>query len=176
MVELARLSYLKPARSADDDFLYEVFATTWASEVAALPNQNLARHVLRIQHIAQERRFDTRYPGHRRFVVSHEGERVGRFYLFGSGSLLHVVDLTLLPRFQSLGIGPRLLSDLMLGAAADDQRVSMRVARDNDKSLGLCASLGFQLLSSDDLDHYLEWSPAPAPVVETTSESSHSVP
>jgi GNAT superfamily N-acetyltransferase len=144
--------------------------------VAALPNQNLARHVLRIQHIAQERRFDTRYPGHRRFVVSHEGEQVGRFYLFGSGSLLHVVDLTLLPRFQSLGIGSRLLADLIREASRHDQRVSMRVGRDNDRSLELCASLGLQLLSSDDLDHYFEWVPAPAPVVETTSESSHSVP
>ncbi len=174
MVDLARLPYLKPARSADDGFLYDVFATTWADEVAALPNQNLARHVLRIQHIAQERRFDARYPGLRRFVVSHEGERAGRFYLFGSGSTLHVVDLTLLPPFQSRGIGSRLMRDLMREASTDGARVGMRLARDNERSLLLCIAFGFELVSSDDLDHYLEW--AEAPVVETTRDSSHSVP
>jgi GNAT superfamily N-acetyltransferase len=174
MVELARLAYLKPARSADDAFLYDVFATTWADEVAALPNQNLARHVLRIQHTAQERRFAGRYPGLRRFVVTHEGDRAGRFYLFGSGSALHVVDLTLLPRWRSLGIGSRLLGDLMREASSDGQLISMRVARDNEMFLVRCTSLGFELVSSDDLDHYLEWTPAS--VVERSSESSHSVP
>jgi len=176
MVELARLTYLKPARSADDAFLYDVFATTWADEVAALPNQSLARHVLRIQHTAQERRFDLRYPGLRRFVVSHEGERAGRLYLFGSGSTLHLVDLTLLPPLQSLGIGSRVLGDLMREASSADRRMSMRVGRDNERSLLRCTSLGFDLVSSDDLGHYLEWVPASASVVERTSESSHSVP
>jgi ribosomal protein S18 acetylase RimI-like enzyme len=174
MVELAKLSYLKPARSPDDEFLYEVFATTWADEVAALPNQNLARHVLRIQHIAQERRFDARYPGFRRFVVSHEGTRAGRFYLFGSGSALQIVDLTLLPPFQSRGIGSRLVRDLMREASADGHRVSMHVGRDNERSLALCVAFGFELVSSDDLDHYLEWVPEPA--VAMARDSSHSVP
>lgn len=174
MVELTTMSYLKPARSGDSDFLYEVFCTTWQDEVAALPNQRLARHVLWIQHAAQERRFDTRYPGHRRFVVSHDGEPVGRFYLFASGSTLHIVDLTLLPQFRHRGIGTRLVRDLMCEASSDGHRVSMRVGRGNDTSLDRYASLGFELVSSDDLDHYVEWTPAP--VLETTSESSHSVP
>jgi ribosomal protein S18 acetylase RimI-like enzyme len=177
-VELATLSYLKPARPDDNDFLYEVFCTTWQDEVAALPNQNLARHVLRIQHTAQERRFDNRYPGHRRFVVSHDGERVGRFYLFASGSVLHIVDLTLLPQFQRRGVGTRLVRDLMTEASSDGHRVSMCVPRRNGTPLELFASRGFDLVSSDDLDHYFEWTPAPAPApaVEMARQSSHSVP
>jgi ribosomal protein S18 acetylase RimI-like enzyme len=176
MVELATLSYLKPARPDDNDFLYEVFCTTWQDEVAALPNQNLARHVLRIQHTAQERRFDNRYPGHRRFVVSHGDERVGRFYLFASGSTLNIVDLTLLPQFRRRGIGTRLVLDLMREAALDGHRVSMQVARRNGVSLDVYASLGFDLVSSDDLDHYFEWPPASAPADEIVRQSSHSVP
>jgi GNAT superfamily N-acetyltransferase len=178
MVELATLSYLKPARPDDNDFLYEVFCTTWQDEVAALPNQNLARHVLRIQHTAQERRFDNRFPGHRRFVVSHDGERVGRFYLFASGSTLNIVDLTLLPEFRRRGIATRLVRDLMREASSDGHRVSMRVARRNGMSLSVYAALGFDLVSSDDLDHYFEWAPAPAPApaVEIARQSSHSVP
>jgi len=171
---LGSIACLRACTEADDAFVYDVFSTTWESEVAALPNQNLARHVLRIQHTAQERRFDTRYPGHRRFVVTHDQERVGRFYLFASGSSLHIVDLTLLPQFRRRGIGTRLVSDLMGEASSDGHRVSMRVSRDDRSAIGLYASLGFHLQSSDDLDHYFEWTPAP--VLETARESSHSVP
>ena len=53
MTPLGSLTYLRPCAASDDAFLYAVFSTTWESEVAALPNQNLAQHVLRIQHIAQ---------------------------------------------------------------------------------------------------------------------------
>jgi GNAT superfamily N-acetyltransferase len=175
-VELATLSYLKPVRPDDNDFLYDVFCTTWQDEVAALPNQNLARHVLRIQHTAQERRFDNRYAGHRRFVVTHDGERVGRFYLFASGSMLTIVDLTLLPEFRRRGIGTQLVRDLMREASADGHRISMRVARRNEMSMDVYASLGFELVASDDLDHYFEWPAASAPAVGIARQSSHSVP
>ena len=69
MEPLGSIAYLRACTEADDAFVYDVFSTTWESEVAALPNQNLAQHVLRIQHIAQERRFASRYPGHQRYIV-----------------------------------------------------------------------------------------------------------
>jgi GNAT superfamily N-acetyltransferase len=174
MVDLARLSHLRPAKPEDDSFLYDVFCTTWEDEVAALPNQRLARHVLRIQHIAQERRFDSRYAGCRRFVVVSDGERIGRFYLFASGSLLHLVDLTLLPSHRSRGIEGRVVGDLMREAALDGLRISLRVGRTDLASADLYAGLGFELVSADDLDNYFEW--VPAPVHEMTRDSSHSVP
>ncbi len=174
MVELARLSYLRPARADDDPFLYDVFCTTWADEVAALPNQNLARHVLRIQHIAQERRFDSRYPGRRRFVLWHDGERAGRCYLFGSATFLHIVDLTVMTGFRSRGIGSRLVHDLMREATADGRRISLRVARGDERSADLYASLGFDLVLADDVDTYFEWTPAS--VLDATTQSSHAVP
>src|SRR5262245_13607447 len=105
------LAYLRPCTDVDDAFLYDVFCTTWESEVAALPNPNLAQHVLRIQHIAQERRFSTRYPSHERFVVLEDGEPAGRLYVHLGESMMHVIDLTLLPRFRSHGIGTRIFRD-----------------------------------------------------------------
>lgn len=173
MVELARLPYLRPARSDDDAFLYDVFCSTWQEEVAALPDQSLARHVLRIQHVAQERRFDGVYPGHQRFVVWSGEERAGRFYLFGTGAFLHIVDLTLLPRFRSQGIGGRLVRDLMSVAAPEGRRISLRASR-GSASTDLWAHLGLLLVSTDDREHYFEW--APASVDDTTKDSSHSVP
>lgn len=169
MADLRRLTYVRPCKQSDDVFLYDVFCTTWQSEVAALPNQNLARHVLRIQHIAQERRFAGRYPGHQRYVLMHEGEAAGRLYLHESGSTMQIVDLTLLPQFRHLGIGSRLLVDLMKQAVQDSAVITTEVGRRIKDVTGFLAAMGFDLVSVDDLDNHFEWRPTS---VEAPAESS----
>jgi ribosomal protein S18 acetylase RimI-like enzyme len=159
MGSLGRLAYLRPCEDDDDGFLYDVFCTTWENEVAALPNPNLARHVLRIQHIAQERRFASRYPGHQRFVVLVDGEDAGRVYVHEGLSTLHVIDLTLLPEFRSEGVGTRLVGDLLAHATEREVPVTLRLPRRNKRAGELYTSHGFRLVRVDDLDSYLEWTP-----------------
>ena len=160
---LDQLAYVRPCVPSDDPFLYDVFATTWESEVAALPNQNLAQHVLRIQHIAQERRFASRFPGYQRFVVLADGRSAGRLYVLERGATLHVVDLTLMPELRSRGIGTTLLRDLLALATREDRSISMQLGRRNRRSTDFYASLGFRLVAVDDLDNHLEWSPVGRP-------------
>lgn len=158
MTDLGKLTYLRPCDASDDGFLFDVFSTTWESEVAALPNQNLAQHVLRIQHIAQERRFASRYPGSERYVVVEGGEDVGRLYVHVKDPTMHVVDLTLLPRFQSRGIGSQVFRDLFAEATRAGQSITLRVHRKNSGATDLYTALGFRLVAVDDLDNHLEWS------------------
>jgi ribosomal protein S18 acetylase RimI-like enzyme len=153
-----RLPYLRACVDDDDTFLYDVFCTTWESEVAALPNPKLAQHVLRIQHIAQERRFRTRYPDHERYVVLENGEPAGRLYVESDPTAIHLIDITLLPRFQNRGLGTQVLADLCALAAEDDRVVSLRVPRRNVRATDFCLRLGFRLVTMDDLDNHFEWS------------------
>ncbi|CAN5480300.1 hypothetical protein BH10ACT10_BH10ACT10_11010 [soil metagenome] len=159
MGTLGSIAYLRPCTEADDAFVYDVFCTTWESEVAALPNQNLAQHVLRIQHIAQERRFAARYPRHQRFLVLEDGEPAGRLYVHETDSSMHVVDLTLMPAFRDRGIGTRIFQDLFRHAEAADQSISLRVERRNERATMLYSALGFDLVTVDDLDNFFEWRP-----------------
>ena len=160
MTGLERLPYLRASVDGDDAFLYDVFCTTWESEVAALPNPKLAQHVLRIQHIAQERRWRSRYPGQQQYVVLEAGEPAGRLYADRTPETLHVVDLTLLPRFQSRGIGTRIFADLQQLAAEEGLTVTLRVPRRNLRATELYSRVGFRLVTLDDLDNYFEWTPA----------------
>jgi ribosomal protein S18 acetylase RimI-like enzyme len=163
MSTLGRLTYLRPCAASDDAFLHDVFATTWESEVAALPNQNLAQHVLRIQHIAQERKFAARYPGYERFVVVEKGQDAGRLYVHRSALTMQVVDLTLMPAFRSQGIGSRVFRDLFEEAAREGRSVTLRVGRRNRRATDFYSRLGFSLVGIDDLDNYFEWTPAAQP-------------
>jgi len=159
---LGSIACLRACTEADDAFVYDVFSTTWESEVAALPNQNLAQHVLRIQHIAQERRFASHYPDLQRYIVVQDGEPAGRLYVHEAESLLEVVDLTLMPRFRDHGIGTRIFHDLFEYATREAQTVALRVERRNERATMLYSQLGFDLVSVDDLDNYFEWTPATA--------------
>ena len=155
-----RFDGLRAVRRADEPFLFDVFCTAWEQEVAALPDVRLVRHFLRIQYTTQEARFQRRFPGHERYVVTHEGTDAGRVYLHRTASMLHAVDMILLPRFRSRGIGSRLVGDLFDEARAHGQQVSIRVPRRNERASRLYAGLGFRLVATDDLDHYYEWDPA----------------
>ena len=163
MVDPARLSYLRPAKSEDAGLLHDIFCTTWQSEVEALPNQALARHVLRIQHTAQERRFDHRYAGLRRLLLTRDGVDAGRLYLLQTGTSVHVVDLTLLPEHRGQGIGSGVLRDLMDQARIEDQSLTLRVPRTNVLATALFERLGFALVTVDDVDCCLEWVPSRHP-------------
>jgi ribosomal protein S18 acetylase RimI-like enzyme len=180
MTGLSEIAYLRACTEADDAFVYDVFVTTWESEVAALPNQNLARHVLRIQHIAQERRFAGSFPSLQRYVVLQDGEPAGRLYVSDAPDRLQVVDLTLVPRFRDRGIGSRILRDLLRHAMAERRTVAIHVPRRNPGMTTLVASLGFDLVAVDDLDNHLEWSPVRAqpdgPTLPTQERSALLLP
>jgi GNAT superfamily N-acetyltransferase len=163
---LGSIACLRACTEADDAFVYDVFSTTWESEVAALPNQNLAQHVLRIQHIAQERRFAARYPEYQRYIVLHDGEPAGRLYVHETDSTMHVVDLTLMPEFRDQGIGTRLFHDLFRHAEAAGQSITLQVERRNERATMLYTALGFDLVTVDDLDNYFEWVPDTAATKE----------
>ena len=159
-----RFDGLRAVRQADEPFLFDVFCTAWEQEVAVMPDARIVRHFLRIQYTAQETRFRRRFPGHERYVVTHKGEDAGRMYLHRTPSMLHAVDMIMLPRFRSIGIGSQLVRHLFDEARDQGQQVSIRVARRNHRASRLYAGLGFRLVAMDDLDHYYEWDPETSPV------------
>jgi ribosomal protein S18 acetylase RimI-like enzyme len=153
---------MRRATPDDEAFLFDVFCTTWQKEVAAMPNPKLVQHFLRIQYTAQNNKFALRFPGHERWVILHEDKRAGRFFLHRSPSMLQIVEITMLPEFRSVGIGTKILGEVMADAAQHDQTVSLRVARRNVRAANLYNAIGFHLVAMDDQDSYFEWTPHPS--------------
>ena len=150
---------MRPATSADDAFLFDVYCTTKRDQVAALPDPRLAQHFLRIEYTAQNRRFAQRFPGHERWVVLADGQPAGRLYLHRSPSLLQVVDVTLLPEHRAQGLGTCVMGLVLDEATGHDQAVSLRVSRSNPRAASLYDAIGFRLVTEDDQDVYFEWTP-----------------
>ncbi len=159
MTNTVGLASVRPCVVSDDALLYNVFCTTWRSEVAALPNQNLAQHVLRIQHIAQERRFDGTHPGFERLVVLHDHEPAGRLYLDRTGEQIQVLDLTLLEESRGQGLGTRILAELVDTATREHRAIELQVPRRHERVTGFYLERGFRLTAVDDLDNHLVRAP-----------------
>ena len=159
MTNMVDLASVRPCTAPDDALVYDVFCTTWQSEVAALPNQSLAQHVLRIQHIAQERRLAETHPGFERLVVLDDGEPAGRLYLDRNGAQIEILDLTLLEQARGREVGTRLMSELFDLATREDRTIEISISRRREQTNNFYLKQGFRLTAVDDLDNHFEWSP-----------------
>lgn len=161
MHEVGTRVWRRPASAEDEGVVYDVFSSTWQHAVAAMPNPALAQHFLRIQYTAENRLLAARHPDLERWIVMSGEKPAGRLYLHRSATSIHVADLSLLPEHRGRGIGTALIRELQEDAAARGLPLTLRVARAQERLLRHCERLGFRPSSTDDLDVYLEWSPAP---------------
>lgn len=173
MTEPAQDWCLRPAADTDEDLLHDIFASTWESGSLTLPEPILATHFLRIQHIAQERRFATRFPQLERYIVISGGHPAGRLYLQRTDTAIECVDITLLPEHRNHGLGTELIETLFEEADLTGRRVTLQVPCDNRRAISLYEALGFTMVAMDDQDRCYERTPR---VREVGTCSSHSTP
>jgi GNAT superfamily N-acetyltransferase len=153
---------LRAATAADEPFLFTVGCSLWQAEAAAMPDPRLVDHFLRIQHTVLETRFQQRFPRHERLVIERDDVAVGRLYLHRATSLLHLLDLTVLPEARGHGIAGQVLAGVLDEARHTGQQVSLRIRRDSATAAALATRMGFGLVTVDDLDQCFTWDPATA--------------
>ena len=109
---------LRPETEADLEFLYHLYASTRADEMAALdwtPEQKEA--FLRMQFSAQRGHYREHYRDCRFDVIEREGEAIGRLYVLRRPDDIIVVDIALMPEHRGQGLGGGLMRALLDEAA-----------------------------------------------------------
>ena len=99
---------LRPTTPADRAFLYEVYASTHAEELAPVPwtaDQKAA--FLDQQFSAQDHHYRTHYENTSYDVIVVDGEDVGRLYVGRWPSEIRIVDIALLPAHRGRASRPR---------------------------------------------------------------------
>jgi ribosomal protein S18 acetylase RimI-like enzyme len=152
----------RPMTDADLPFLFGLYATTRAQEVAATgwpPEAQL--QFLQGQFHAQHHHYTTYYPDAERLVVEHGGRAVGRLYIEEWGSQLRIIDIALLPDAQGQGFGSALLEDVFARARTEQKKVSIHVEK-NNPAMRLYERLGFTKVEDKGVYDLLEWTPEAA--------------
>ncbi|MFE8598960.1 GNAT family N-acetyltransferase [Archangium violaceum] len=155
----------RPAAESDGAFLFELYASTRAEELAAWGWSAAQQEpFLRMQWLAQKRGYEARYPAEGHCILEHEGRPVGRLWVVRGEHELRLVDVTLLPAYRGTGLGTSVLRTLQEEAAAAGKPLWLHVMR-NNPALRLYTRLGFTPVSDAEVDPAkpyceLQW-PAP---------------
>jgi len=140
----ARGISLRGETEEDFPFLEHLFASVrWQDlEVTGWPKEaKLA--FLQQQFALQVLHYAAHYADTDFGVVVHDGEPIGRLYLYRTPRELRIVDISLAPEWRGQGIGSALLEAVFAEAAATGVKVTIHVEQMNP-ARGLYRRLGFR--------------------------------
>ena len=147
---------LRPEQPQDEDFLFELYASTRQAELDAWGwPPEMRRAFLSMQFKASQGRH-LAVPAAEFQIVMVDGVNAGRLVVHRTGGELRVVDIGLLPQFRSLGIGTALLQRVRGEAAAAKTPVRLQVLKGNCAER-LYQRLGFVKTGETDLHWEMEW-------------------
>ena len=153
---------LRPATPEDYEELVGVYASTRAAELAQVTWWDDAQKLAfcRMQHDAQKKEYDARYPEAQYDVVVLEGRTAGRLWVGRDDEKIHMLDVTVLPWAQGQGLGTALVLSLIEEARASGKRLRHMVFVMNDGARRLYERLGFVVFEEVLGTHlHMEWRP-----------------
>lgn len=150
---------LRPALSGDEEFLFSVYASTRAEEMALVdwtPAQKDA--FLRMQFHAQDQYYKEYYSGAEFQVILLDGQPVGRLYVHRMMDEIHVLDISLLPLYRGQGIGTHLLNAILEEGTEKNLPVTIYVEQFNP-AMHFYERLGFRLAEERGVHYFMRWLP-----------------
>ena len=149
--------HLRAATEEDDPFLYQVYASTRAEEMARVPwNEAQKAAFLRMQWEAQQLHYRTHNPNSTHDIILLDTETVGRIYVSRRETEIRILDITILPEYRNRGVGTPLIEELMREAALARLPLNIFVESFNP-SVRLFERLGFSIRESDGINQLMEW-------------------
>lgn len=147
----------RPITPADCEILAEIFASTRSELFAQMPLDDAQKAVLlRHQFEAQDNEYRARYPDADLNLLIRKDAVLGRLYVDRQTDVIHLIEISLLPRFQRTGVGTRVLRDLMDEAERSGLPLQLFVESSNPAQ-EFYRQLGFYTLEEDGVHHRMEW-------------------
>src|SRR2546422_10205773 len=108
----------RPITVDDQAFLYRVYASTRAEELAPLPwDEGEKEAFLRMQFHAQHTYYQEQFPDASFSIILRDGAPIGRLYVHRRPEEIGIVDIALLPEQRKSGIGSAIMKDIIAEAA-----------------------------------------------------------
>lgn len=149
---------LRDAAGEDREFIYEVYATSRADEVAMFGWDDLQTDAfLRSQFDIRQRSYAMQFPDATNRVILFDEKNVGSMIINRGDSTITLIDIAVLPEFRKKGIASRLLRDLQTGAAGENKPVVLHVEKINTTAFNLYSKQGFAVTAETDLYYEMQW-------------------
>jgi len=113
-------------------FLEQLYRTTREQELQQTGWTELQKQqFVLMQFLAQKADYERKFPDAVQQIVLHKQQPAGRLYTCSTDTNIHLIDISLLPKFQGKGIGTYLLNNLLAKAQNHNKTVSLQVLKDN---------------------------------------------
>ena len=150
----------RPVHPGDQEFLFQLYATTREAEFASLGwDRAQLEAFLRMQFSAQQRWYETAYASAEQRIVMLGEAPIGRIIVHRGPDAVTLVDISLLPEHRGRGIGSGLIRDLIAQCNQANMPLRLQVLKTNPAAQ-LYARLGFVKTGDDGL--YLQMARAPS--------------
>jgi ribosomal protein S18 acetylase RimI-like enzyme len=150
---------LRPYQEYDRDFLFKLYASTRADEIAPFgwpPAQQEA--FLRMQFTAQQQWYTMSYAQAEHHIVEQDGVPIGRLMVSRKPPAAVLVDIALLPEHRGKGIGGGLVRDLIQQCNREKFPLRLQVLKTNPAQR-LYERLGFLRTGEDQMYIQMEKQP-----------------
>jgi len=150
---------LRPFRLDDQEFLYQLYASTRLHEIAGFGWPAAQQEMfLRMQFNAQYRSYEAAYGQAEHRIVEQDGKPVGRIMVQWQKDFALLVDIALLAEHRGRAIGGGLLRDLIQQCARKRVPLRLQVLKTNP-ALRLYRRLGFTTTAEDQMYIQMERQP-----------------
>ena len=132
---------LRAVTPEDEPFLLEVYASTRIDELAGFGwSDEQQQAFIRMQFLARQRT----YPRADDRIILLDGRPVGRMMVDRGEAAILLRDIALLAEYRNVGIGSRLIHDLMQEATAAGKPIELHVVA-TSPAVRLYERLGFRI-------------------------------
>lgn len=146
---------LRPAESGDQAFLYELYRDTRAEEMAAWGwDANQQQMFMELQFRARNISYSA-YPNTEHSIILDAGQPIGRLLISWMDRELRLVDIALLDKARGVGIGAKLISELLEKASSEGKPLRLHVEKSN-RALQLYQRLGFRVVEDTGTQFFME--------------------
>lgn len=151
------------ADDGDGDFLFRLYASTRADEVAAFGWPAAQQEAfLRMQFNMQRRWYETAYSQAEHAIIELEGQPIGRMIVLRGQKSWQLIDISLLPEFRGQGMGGELIRALIQECAQLCGAVLQLQVLKNNPAIRLYNRLGFTSTAEDKIYIQMELRPGSA--------------
>ncbi len=143
----------------DMAFLSELYRSTRWDEVMQAPWDDQQRiDFLSQQFQAQHTHYISHYPHAEKLIIIKNNKHIGRIYLDRDDVSICLIDVALIPKERSQGLGTALLTELLTEAQLNNKKVVIHVENFNP-AYQWYLKHGFKQVEDKGVYQYMEWYP-----------------
>ncbi len=151
---------LRPILPEDAEFLYEVYASTRADELAQVPwSEAQLKMFLKMQLNARDQSYKMYYTEIEDRIILFKDQPIGRLIVARTDEEIRLADVALLPEYRRGGTGTALVKDLMTEAGNTQRPIRLQVEKPNVQARRLYDRLGFATAGENDTHFQMEYQP-----------------